>query len=156
MNWKEEIKKLKLEYIKRTAPDFFELSGGYKMKVKAYTDQTTNGLTAAVYDWLKFSGCYCNRINSQGQARVEKVQLAFGRQLEKVKYTPSTTNKGTADLDSIISGKPVKIEIKCEATKDRMREDQYKEKERIERAGGVYLVVKNMPQFVEWFKDFTK
>jgi hypothetical protein len=155
MNWKEELKRLKLEDIKAKAPGFFDLSGGYSMKVKRYCDKTTNGLTAAVYDWLKFNKHYVNRINVQGQCRVEKIEMAGGRTIEKLRYTPSMTNKGTADLMAIIKGLPVSIEIKCAATRDRQSEDQRKEQKRIEQAGGVYLIVTDMEQFVKWYKEFT-
>lgn len=64
--------------------------------------------------------------------------------------------KGTADIDSIINGKPVKIEIKCLATHDRMRPEQAKEQTRIEAAGGIYLVVTNMEDFIKWYKEFIK
>src|SRR4051812_29725980 len=105
MNWKDELKRLKLEHIKKTSPGFFELSGGYRMKVKAYTDLTTNGLTAAVCAWLTYSGHYCNRINTQGQVRIEKIQCAGSRLIENVRFTKGTTNRGTADIDAIINGK---------------------------------------------------
>lgn len=152
-DYKKRLKELKLQYLEKTAPDFFTLSGGYKMKIAAYNDQTTNGLTKCVYDFLKHSGHYVNRINTQGQARIEKIQLAHGRTLEKLKFTPSTTNKGTADLDSIIQGKPVKIEIKCKATKDRMRDDQRKEQKKIEAAGGIYYVCRDMETFLQWYDE---
>ena len=102
--WKEELRQLKFAYLKRTAPDFFALSGGERMKVKPWRDDTTNGLTNAVCDWLKFSGHYSNRINSQGQMRKINGEM---------KYTHGSSNLGTADIDSIIDAKPVKIEIKC-------------------------------------------
>src|SRR4051812_25772432 len=99
MNWKDELKQLKLEHIKKTSPGFFDLSGGYKMKLLPYSDQTTNKLTTAVCDWLKYSGHYVNRINTQGQARVEKIECFGGKVIEKVRYSHGTTNKGTADID---------------------------------------------------------
>ena len=164
MNWKLELKKLKLEYIKAKSPDFFEASGGYSMKVNPYSDRTTNFLTKAVMDWLKYNGHYANRINTQGQVRKERIELAFGNYRENLTYTPSTTNKGTADVDSIISsrgasggtsGQSVKIEIKCKATGDRIRPNQLKEKARVEAAGGIYLIVTDMETFVEWYKSFV-
>lgn len=144
-DWKKELKQLKLAYLKHKSPDFYRLSGSEKMKVKTYTDQTTNGLTGGVYDYLKFSGHYVNRVNSQGQMRKIK---------GKMQFTQGTSNQGTADLDAIIYGKPVKIEIKCKATGDRMRKDQLKEQKRIEAAGGLYIIVTDMPSFVKWYKEF--
>jgi hypothetical protein len=56
MTWKQQLKELKLQDIAKRAPDFFELSGGKKMKVKNYCDKTANGLTAAIVDFINFSG----------------------------------------------------------------------------------------------------
>ncbi len=125
------------------------------MKILPYSDQTTNKLTTAVCDWLKYSGHYVNRINTQGQARVEKIECFGGKIIEKTRYSYGTTNRGTADVDSIINGKPVKIEVKCAATGDKVTKEQLEEKDRIERAGGIYIFVMDMPGFVQWYKEFT-
>ncbi len=146
MNWKQQLRQKKLEFIQQHHPDFYKLSGGDGMKTLPYSDATTSGLTTAVYDWLKYNGHYCNRINTTGVAR--KIN-------GKLQYTRSNTNRGTADLDAIIDGKPVKIEIKCSATKDRVSKYQVEEQSRIEASGGVYIVVTDMPSFVEWYQSFT-
>lgn len=151
-NWKQILKQLKLENIKKAAPGFFEASGGYSMKVNPYTDKTANGLTKCVIDFLTFSGHYANRINVQGTPRVEKIKTASGFSMDKLTFTPSTTNKGTADIHSIINGKPVSIEIKIGA--DKQSEHQRKEQARIEQAGGIYLIVKDFPTFHNWYTDF--
>ena len=127
-------------------PDFYHISGGDKMRVKPYSDITTNGLTNAVYDWMKYSGHYVNRIHTTGVAR--KIN-------GKLTYTHGTTNTGTADIDCIIDSKPVKIEIKCAATKDRVRPHQQAERARIEAAGGVYIIVSDMTSFIEWYNSFV-
>lgn len=145
MNWKQELRQLKLDYLKRTAPDFYRLSGGERMKLKPYTDQATNGLTNAVYDWLKYNNHWVNRINTTGVARKINGKLI---------YTTGSTNRGTADLSALIAGKLVQIEIKCAATKDRMSKYQVAEKERIERSGGIYIVVSSMDQFAAWYQRF--
>ena len=142
MNWKQELKLLKLQWIKKHHPDFYKLSGGDKMKTLSYNDHTTNGLSTAVYDWLKYSEHYCNRINTTGVAR--KIN-------GKLQYTSSNTNRGTA----IIDGKPVKIEIKCAATKDRISKYQQIEKQRIVASGGMYIVVTDMEMFVDWYHAFV-
>ncbi|MFT4154721.1 hypothetical protein [Parafilimonas sp.] len=118
-----------------------------------YTDQTTNGLTRCITDWLKFNGHYSNRVNCQGQVRLETIQLANGGSYKKASWTRSTTNRGTADLHCIVNGKPVSIEIKCKATRDRLRPEQLKEKQRIESAGGLYMVAGNMEQFTQWYDE---
>jgi len=151
MNWKEELKQLKLENMREKTPESFVACGGYEMKIIPYKDTTANGLTRCIYDWLKFQCHYVNRINTQGQARVEKVELAFGNSRNLVHWTQGQTNLGTADIDSIINGKPVKIEVKI--GKDKMSEDQHKEKTRIEKADGFYFVARDMESFITWYQQ---
>ena len=76
-SWKKESKTLKLEQLKKLHLDFFEMSGGYEMKIIPYKDDTANGLTKCIVDWINFNGGYANRINTQGQVRIERLQLAF-------------------------------------------------------------------------------
>ena len=155
MNWKEELKKIKFENIKTKSPGFFILSGGYKMKLKPYKDNTTNELTKSVIDWINFSGGSANRINTQDQVRKEKVQLAFGNVRKILRYTPSTTRRGTADIHAVMQGRHISIEIKIGA--DKLSVHQSKEQERITGAGGLYFVAKNMDGFMQWFNQyFTK
>jgi hypothetical protein len=142
MNWQSILIRLKHEHIKLTAPNFFYASGGEKMKLKPYTDATTNGLTNAIMDFLKFKKHYANRINCMGVMR---------RINGEMKYTPSATRKGTSDITAIINGKHVSIEVKCKATKDRMSKEQMKEKQLVEAAGGIYYVATDMKSFIEWY-----
>ena len=153
-DWKKQLKLLKLENIKRESPDFFERSGGYKMKVNPYSDNTANGLTKCIVDWLNFNGHYANRINTMGVARVEKVQYAFGRTVDKVHFTPSTTNKGTADISAIIAGRHAAIEVKYR--RDKQSKQQSQEQARIEKAGGLYFIAKDMLSFLKWYYRITK
>lgn len=120
---------------------------------KPYTDKTSNELTRCICDFLKYSGHYANRINSQGQVRLETIQLANGGSYKKANWTKGNSNRGTADVNAIIAGLSVAIEIKCKGTKDRMRPEQIKEKQRIEAAGGVYYVATDMQTFIEWYEQ---
>ena len=151
MIWTKIMKNLKLENIQKTAPGFFELSGGFDMKTKPYTDKTSNGLTKAIIDYINFKGGLANRINTQGQVRKEKIQLAFGRSIDKMTYTPSMTNKGTADIHAIVKGRHLSIEIKV--GRDNMSESQIKEQERVTRAGGLYFVARDMASFMNYYKE---
>lgn len=155
-SWRNELRALKLADIRKKAPGFYEASGGDKMIIKPYSDTTTNGLTKCIIDWLQFNGHYANRINTQGQARIHKVprySLITGKieYIDKVQYTKGTTAKGTPDIDAIIDGKPVKIEVK--AGKDKLRDEQKKQGEKIQAAGGIYYIARNMAEFVEWYKS---
>lgn len=141
INWKELLKRLKMEHIKEAAPGFFELSGGYRMKVKPYTDKTANGLTAAIEDFINYlpGGCgEATRTNTMGTPRVVNGE---------VRWTKSNTRKGVADIRGTYNGKALNIEVKI--GRDEQSEAQIKEMHRIRKAGGIYWVAKTFPDFLE-------
>lgn len=152
--WKEELRRMKLENIRAKAPGFFELSGGFEMKIKRYDDRTANGLTKCIIDWINFSGGHANRISVMGTVRKEKIPLAFGNVREIIRYTPATTRKGTADIHAIIQGRHLSIEVKI--GRDRLSEHQLAEQSRVTEAGGKYFVATDMESFVSFYKqNFT-
>lgn len=133
---------MKLEHVKKTAPGFFDLSGGYAMKTKPYRDDTANGLTRSIIDWITFNGGSAARISSQGQMRVI-------RGIKK--WTKGSTRKGVADIHAVHNGRHISIEVKI--GKDKMSPYQSEEQRRIESAGGLYFTAKTMPAFIEWFES---
>src|SRR5436190_1128493 len=146
MNWKQELKQMKLENIKAKVPGFFELLGGYEMITKPYKESTSNGLTNCIIDWINFSGGTATRINKKGQVRKERIQLAFGNSRDIIRYTPSTTRKGTADIHAVMKGRHLSIEIKI--GRDRLSDAQLEEQARIVSAGGLYFIARDMDSFV--------
>ena len=141
-NWKKLLKRMKQNSIKEKAPGFFIESGGYDMIVKPYRDNTANGLTKAVIDFINFSGGDANRINCQGQVR--KIN---GRMV----WTHGNTRRGTADVHAIFKGWHISIEVKI--GNDKQSDAQVKESERVRRAGGFYFIAKNMESFLEWWQE---
>lgn len=138
--WKKQLKKMKLDYLKSTAPGFYELSGGERMIVKPYSDETANGLTKCICDWITFAGGYANRISTTGMLRKINGDM---------KWTKGNSNKGAADIRILLAGKSADVEVKI--GKDVVSAKQTKEMERITRAGGLYFIARNMPLFLEWF-----
>ncbi len=67
----------------------------------------------------------------------------------------SSTRKGASDIIASIGGRFISIEVKNEATKDVMRDNQKKERKRVEQAGAVYVVITNIDQFFRWYDDYT-
>ena len=63
-------------------------------------------------------------------------------------YRDDTAN-GSADISATIAGRSVKMEIKIGA--DRQSEAQRRYQVAIERAGGLYVIVKDFTSFVEWY-----
>lgn len=140
--WKALLKRMKLEHIKVTAPGFFELSGGYNYKPKPYTDATANGLTAAIEDFINFTGHgEASRTNSTGMPRIVNGE---------VRWTKGNTRNGMADIRGTYKGRSLSIEIKIGA--DRQSDAQIKEQERITKAGGIYWVCKSFSHFLELWK----
>lgn len=155
MNWKNELRTLKLQDLKRKYPAAYEASGGDDFILKPMSDKTANGLTKCIIDWITLKGGYANRINTQGQARVNKIpryNILTGKTeyRDSVTWTPSTTRIGTPDIDAIIKGKAVKIEVKI--GKDKLSPAQVKHLEDIARAGGMYFVARDMESFVNWYQ----
>ena len=150
MTWKQQYATAHKAWQERTYPttfaDFGHLSTIYPDTRKA------NGLTRMIVNFLTWSGHYANRISSAGRIAPGLERQASGITLTVKKFIPSTTKKGTADIHAIINGRHVSIEIKI--GHDRMSEHQIKEQERIERAGGVYIIIKTPEQFFEWYQKF--
>lgn len=138
--WKIELRELKLASIQEKAPGFYDLSGGERMKLKGWKDTTANGLTACIVDWVTFHGYSATRISTMGTVRKINGEM---------KWTHGSTRRGTADIHAVIKGRHVSIEVK--AGKDVMSEDQKRERERIEKAGGIYYIATDMASFVEWY-----
>jgi len=140
----DHLQHLAYEDNKRRHPDFPD---SYRPK-KIYKTSTANGLTKAVVDFLNFSGHWATRINNQGTWVREKAHVNGGY------YRPSTQAKGIADIDSLIKGRKVAIEIKI--GKDRQSEAQKEFQAKIERAGGHYWIVKDFDQFYEQYRIFVE
>jgi hypothetical protein len=133
----------------------------YPIKTK-YTDNTTNGLTKCVIDYLNFNNCQAERISSTGSVKDNRktVTDCIGRQriIGSLQYIKSTSTNGTADISATIQGKSIKIEIKCKATGDNYQSAAQKEyQSKIQQAGGIYLIVRDFESFYNWFQlNFCK
>jgi len=138
------LKQLATEDNRKRHPDFPD---DYR-PAKKYQTSTANGLTKAAVDFLNFSGHWATRINNQGTWVKDKWSKGGGY------YRPSTQAKGIADIDSLIKGRKVAIEIKIGA--DRQSEAQKEFQAKLERAGGHYWIVKDFDQFYEKYSLFIK
>lgn len=121
--------------------------------VYKYTDKTANGLTRCIVDFINFSGGQAERISSMGRVidGRKKVTDVLGRQytIGSTRYIPGSGTKGTADVSATmrsLSGAVIswKIEVKM---KDRQSEVQKEYQADVERAGGVYSIVRSFDEF---------
>lgn len=150
---KAKLKALELEALRLKHPTI-------DMKYLAFTnwkDDSANSLTSCVIAYVQYMGGQAERISSQGQYRegakiqVGTGELAHTKQLPG-KWTPGQSTKGTADISSTIRGRSVKIEIKY--GKDVQSQVQKEYQASIEKAGGVYIIVRTFDEFVVWYESF--
>lgn len=89
----------------------------------------TNGVTKLILDYLRYvyGSSSVRRISSEGKYR------------KRVGFIPSS-NKGMSDIEGIIYGKFLSLEVKV--GKDTIRESQLKRKSEIEKDGGIYYLCK--------------
>lgn len=133
----------------------------YAVPKPKYTDKTSNGLTKCVIHWIEFNDFQAERINSTGRQidNTKTVTDVIGRRrtIGSKKWIKGTGQTGTADISATILGRSVKIEIKCKATGDNVQStDQKKYQAKIEKSGGIYLLVRTFEQFYQWYLKFIK
>jgi hypothetical protein len=145
--YKTMMHELKLQRYALTHPNYPQ---DYIPKTM-YKDQTANGLTRAICDFINYQGYQAERINTMGTAREKKT--TDGRVIG-VTWTKGTSTAGSADISATIKGRSVKIEVKI--GKDRQSDAQKRYQENIERAGGTYYIATNFDDFVEFFNTFVK
>lgn len=137
------LEKMAFEKYKHTHPNFPE----YAIPPQQYSERSTNALTRAVIDFIELKGYQAERINSTG--RQIKVK-------GKTKWIKGSSTNGTADISATIEGRAIKIEIKCKYTGDHYQSpDQKAYQKSIEKAGGIYILVRDYDSFYQWFKSFT-
>jgi hypothetical protein len=121
----------------------------YAMKPIKYEDKTANGLTRCVIEFLNLSGHMAERSSNEGRVidnrKTYTDMVGFTKTIGTVKRIPSSGTKGTSDIKATIGGRMVAIEVKI--GKDRQSEAQKQYQERVEKAGGIYWIVKSFEDF---------
>lgn len=121
-----------------------DLAGSGKAKKAATTPkETANGITSAIVRVVNMRPrCVAYRVNNVGVWDAAKGVHRGGN-----------TEKGLPDIWCCIDGRFVVIEVK--AGKDRQSEEQKHRQFEIERAGGVYLLIRSKDEFLRWFAEFS-
>lgn len=154
MNKENKVRLTALEraYLQEKYPSVPE----HALAMSQWSDTSANGLTKCVTAWIQMSGYQAERINTMGvyreAAKVKDVD-GISRTVGKGKWTKSTSTAGSADISATIKGRSVKLEIKY--GKDVQSDAQKRYQESIERAGGIYLIVRNFDEFITWWDNFS-
>ncbi len=104
----------------------------------------SNLLTSVVIKYIKLIGGHAIRINSTGMMREVR-----GR-----KIWTKGSSKGVADIQAIIEGVPVMIEIKLK--RDKQSEVQQEYQKQVERSGGKYIIVKTLDTLIEYLETLKQ
>ncbi|APY11510.1 hypothetical protein BWZ22_09750 [Seonamhaeicola sp. S2-3] len=124
----------------------------YPPKIK-YRDDTANGLTKCIVDFLNLKEHQAERINNTGRIKDNRKNsidvLGRVRTVGSIKWIKGTGNNGTADISATIKGYSVKIEVKI--GKDRQSEAQQAYEAQIKKAGGFYFIARNFTDFINWY-----
>lgn len=137
----KDLERLAHDRFRTEHPNFPE----YAIPPQSYRDDTANGLTRCVVDFVRFHGGQAERINTTGVPEQRGGRIVWRK---------SNTTKGSADISATITGRSVKIEIKVGA--DRQSEAQRRYQAAVERAGGLYFIAKDFTSFVEWYGETFK
>lgn len=120
-----------------------------------YRDDTANGLTRCIVDYIKLKGGQAERVNTMGvplDTRREVTDImGHRRTIGGIEWRKGGGTVGSADISATIRGRSVKIEVKV--GKDRMSAAQRQYKATIEAAGGLYYIARDFTGFVKWYND---
>jgi hypothetical protein len=149
----QKLKILAVEHKRMKYPNLPD----HAIPITKYKDNTANGLTRCVIDFLKFNGQQAERISTTGRyidnRRTITDVIGYKKVIGSGKWIPTSGKKGSADISATIYGISVKIEIK---TTDRQSPAQKKYQQQVERAGGIYLIVRRFEDFYKWFQALEK
>ncbi|MCF8218743.1 MAG: hypothetical protein K9J21_07150 [Bacteroidales bacterium] len=151
----ESIKKLKQLYLEKHRERYPQFPEGARTAPK-YTDKDANSLTKCIIDYIKLTGGQAERISVTGR-RIDKRKIftdtvGYKRQIGRVQWVKSNMKKGSADISATIRGCSVKIEVKI--GKDRQSKDQKQYQKEIEKAEGIYMIVRSFDDFLENLKYY--
>lgn len=151
----KDLERFAFQKIKKKHP-----SNPYPPKPQ-YKDNTSNGLTKCVIDFIKFLGYQAERINSMGrpvdQRKTVTDVIGRTRTLGDIKWIKGNSKTGTSDISATIKGRSVKIEIKCRVTGDHYQSEGQKQYQKeVEAAGGIYVIARDFEGFYQWLKKFLQ
>lgn len=122
---------------------------------RKHRDDTANGLTRCITDYIKYKGGQAERVNTMGvplDTRREVTDImGHRRTIGSLQWRPSGSTVGSADISATIGGRSVKIEIKV--GRDRQSEAQRQYQRQVEQAGGLYYIARNFTDFLYWYHE---
>ncbi len=155
---KHAHKRLRDLYLKNQKEKHPDIPDRLRPMPPSYSDKTSNGLTKAISDFLRFNSHQVERISVTGRYIKDKpTKLMAGDVAGMVpenvggKWIKSSMTRGSADISATIQGLSVKIEVKI--GRDRQSEAQKEYQRQVESAGGLYVIATSFNQFFGWYQS---
>jgi len=131
-----------------------EIRAGLIADVGKVTVNSANSLTKAIKIFVELKGYQAERISVTGRLIDKRTIvtdiLGHQRQIGSCKYIKSSMTPGTADISlTLKNGLSVKVEVKW--GKDRQSKAQKKYQAKIEKSGGIYLIIHKFEEFYDWY-----
>jgi hypothetical protein len=151
---KEEFERLLIEDSKMKYPSVPE----YARVVNVPTINSANSLTKAIKLFIILNGDQCERVSTTGRwvddSKVYQDVIGRNVVVGGGKYIKGSGTKGSADLHSTIRIKEYGVSVKWEVKwgKDTQKPHQKKYQQQVEKAGGLYYVVKTFEDFYQKYK----
>lgn len=120
---------------------------------RTFRDDSANGLTNCIIQFLQLSEHQAERINSTGRSidtrQTFEDVTGRSRTIGCSYWIKGTGTKGTADISCVIEGISVKVEVKF--GRDQQSQSQREYQKTIEQAGGMYVIATSFEQFLNWY-----
>lgn len=120
-----------------------------------YRDDTANGLTRCIVDYIKLKGGQAERVNTMGvplDTRCEVTDImGHRRTIGGIEWRKGGGTVGSADISATIRGRSVKIEVKV--GRDRQSPAQREYQRQVEQSGGLYYIARNFTDFLHWYHE---
>jgi hypothetical protein len=122
---------------------------------KRFTDSTANGLTTAIIAFCELKDIFAMRTGSEGRYRQGSTVVdVIGRtRVMKGSYLPGHS-VGQGDIQLTLNGKTISVEVKI--GKDRQSDKQKEFQSKLQKAGGIYVIVKSWEDFYNCYKLWVK
>ncbi|MCK5341854.1 MAG: hypothetical protein KAR20_00540 [Candidatus Heimdallarchaeota archaeon] len=111
--------------------------------------------------FLNLSGWFATVVENQGTfipAKIEKNVIGQYKQIGKDRFNYSPNLEGQADIRSTIKGRAVEWELKRKYKRghDQQSAKQKRFQAKVERAGGIYIIVESFEDFYVKYNELIK
>lgn len=142
----EYVKSAEIRELENMCDQFRKKKNPATLK-KYYADKTAPELEKCIINYAFLRGYFGEKVQSMGRTIFKDAPI----------YVRNNNTTGQADLSLIVKGKAIKIEVKCRWTKDRYQNAAQKRYQKnVERAGGIYVIIRDFAGFKTWFDNFLK